>query len=380
MPKLTIDGKEVEVAGGHQPHRGRPAGRRRGAALLLSPRRSASRASAGSAWWTSRRTPRPQIACNTPGGRRAWSSTRRPSGCIETRQSIMEFHLINHPLDCPVCDQAGECWLQIYYMQHGLYDPRMADEKVHKPKAVPLGPHVILDAERCILCSRCVRFCDEVTGTGELGIFNRGRPLGDRPLPGQDAREQVLGQRHRHLPGGRAHRPRLPLPGARLVPRHRQVASATAARAAATSRSTRTGAGRTTTRAAASRGSSRASTPTSTSGGSATRAATASAGSTTRAGSCSRSAAAGAQATAARLGRGARRRSSAALRRYRPEEIGDPRLAPDVERGPLRAAAARRASSASGASTIGVPPRVAGRRGRLPDPRRQESQQARAPS
>ena len=86
----------------------------------------------------------------------------------------MEFHLVNHPLDCPVCDQAGECWLQIYYMQHGLYDPRMIDEKVHKPKAVPLGPHVMLDAERCILCSRCVRFCDEITETGELGIFNRG--------------------------------------------------------------------------------------------------------------------------------------------------------------------------------------------------------------
>jgi NADH-quinone oxidoreductase subunit G len=59
-------------------------------------------------------------------------------------------------------------------MQHGLYDPRMTDDKVHKPKAVPLGPHVILDAERCILCSRCVRYCDEITGTGELGIFHRG--------------------------------------------------------------------------------------------------------------------------------------------------------------------------------------------------------------
>jgi NADH-quinone oxidoreductase subunit G len=93
---------------------------------------------------------------------------------LETRRSIMEFHLINHPLDCPVCDQAGECFLQIYYMKHGLYDPRMGDEKVHKPKAVPLGDHVMLDAERCILCSRCVRFCDEITGTGELGIFHRG--------------------------------------------------------------------------------------------------------------------------------------------------------------------------------------------------------------
>src|SRR5437764_1496706 len=104
----------------------------------------------------------------------------------ETRRSILEFHLINHPLDCPVCDQAGECWLQIYYMRHGLYDPRMTDEKVHKPKAVPLGPHVILDAERCILCSRCVRFCDEVTGTGELGIFHRGDHSEIGLFPGQE--------------------------------------------------------------------------------------------------------------------------------------------------------------------------------------------------
>jgi NADH-quinone oxidoreductase subunit G len=99
---------------------------------------------------------------------------------------MMEFHLINHPLDCPVCDQAGECWLQIYYMKHGLYDPRMTDEKVHKPKAVPLGPHVMLDAERCILCSRCVRFCDEITGTGELGIFQRGDHSEIGLFPGHD--------------------------------------------------------------------------------------------------------------------------------------------------------------------------------------------------
>jgi NADH-quinone oxidoreductase subunit G len=117
--------------------------------------------------------PRPQIACNIQAADGMVVRTETPN-VIETRQSIMEFHLINHPLDCPVCDQAGECWLQIYYMKHGLYEPRMVDDKVRKPKAVPLGPHVILDAERCILCSRCVRFCDEITGTGELGIFQRG--------------------------------------------------------------------------------------------------------------------------------------------------------------------------------------------------------------
>ena len=159
----------------------------------------------------------------TPRRPTGWSCTPRPSACSRRRRSMMEFHLINHPLDCPVCDQAGECWLQIYYMQHGLYDPRMIDEKVHKPKAVPLGPHVMLDAERCILCSRCVRFCDEVTGDRRARHLQPRRPLRDRPLPGHDSREQVLRQRGRHLPGGRAHRPRLPLPGARVVPRHREV-------------------------------------------------------------------------------------------------------------------------------------------------------------
>jgi NADH-quinone oxidoreductase subunit G len=94
---------------------------------------------------------------------------------LKGRQAVLEFLLINHPLDCPVCDQAGECWLQDYYMEYGLYDQRFNEQKVKKSaKAVPIGPHVMLDAERCILCSRCVRFCDEITKTGELGIFNRG--------------------------------------------------------------------------------------------------------------------------------------------------------------------------------------------------------------
>ncbi len=117
--------------------------------------------------------PRPQIACNTVAADGMVVQTQTPR-VLETRRSVMEWHLVNHPLDCPVCDQAGECWLQIYYMQHGLYEPRMIDDKVHKPKVVPIGPHVMLDAERCILCSRCVRFCDEISKTGEMGIFHRG--------------------------------------------------------------------------------------------------------------------------------------------------------------------------------------------------------------
>ncbi|MBI4587869.1 MAG: molybdopterin-dependent oxidoreductase [Candidatus Rokubacteria bacterium] len=172
MPKLTIDGRESEVPEGTGVIE---AARRLGIevphycyhpGLSIAGQCRLCMVEIGN-------NPRPQIACNTQVVEGMVVRTETPK-VLETRQAIMEFHLINHPLDCPVCDQAGECWLQIYYMKHGLYEPRMVDEKVHKPKAVPLGPHVILDAERCILCSRCVRFCDEITGTGELGIFQRG--------------------------------------------------------------------------------------------------------------------------------------------------------------------------------------------------------------
>lgn len=117
--------------------------------------------------------PRLQIACNTPVS----------DGMVVTNQSEMvkdavkwglDFHLINHPLDCPICDQAGECGLQDQYMKFGQYDSEMGQQKVKKKKVVDLGEKIVLDSERCILCSRCVRFTEEVSKTNELGIFNRG--------------------------------------------------------------------------------------------------------------------------------------------------------------------------------------------------------------
>ena len=118
-------------------------------------------------------TPKLQIACYTRAAEGMVVNTTSDK-TLDGRKAVLEFLLANHPLDCPVCDQAGECWLQDYYMEYGLYDPKFNEAKVKKPKAVPIGPTVMLDAERCILCSRCVRFCDEVTKTGEFGIFNRG--------------------------------------------------------------------------------------------------------------------------------------------------------------------------------------------------------------
>jgi len=191
MPKVTIDGKEIEVAPGTNLIE---AARQLGIDIphyCYHPSLSIA-GQCRLCMVDIEKAPRPTIACNTQAadGMVVHTQTDRVK---ETRRSVMEFHLINHPLDCPVCDQAGECWLQIYYMKHGLYEPRMKDEKVHKPKAVPLGPHVILDAERCILCSRCVRFCDEVTRTGELGIFNRGDHSEIGLFPGMDLENKYSG-------------------------------------------------------------------------------------------------------------------------------------------------------------------------------------------
>ncbi len=101
------------------------------------------------------------------------------------RKSVMEFLLVNHPLDCPICDQSGECRLQDYYMDHGAYDSRGVENKVSKHKRQDIGEHIVLDAERCVQCSRCVRFGDEVTGTGELRLMNRGDHTEIGMFPGE---------------------------------------------------------------------------------------------------------------------------------------------------------------------------------------------------
>ena len=101
--------------------------------------------------------------------------TARSSEKVERAQrDTMEFLLINHPLDCPICDQAGHCPLQIQAYKYGPEGSRFEFRKVHKPKKVKLGPNVVLDAERCINCTRCVRFTDEISRSGQLTIIERG--------------------------------------------------------------------------------------------------------------------------------------------------------------------------------------------------------------
>jgi NADH-quinone oxidoreductase subunit G len=102
----------------------------------------------------------------------------------KTRKSVLEFILLNHPVDCPICDQAGECVLQDHYFKYSAQPSRLFHRKQHKPKAKVLGPDVILDAERCILCTRCVRFCDEVAKQPQLEVINRGEHSEITTFPG----------------------------------------------------------------------------------------------------------------------------------------------------------------------------------------------------
>jgi len=117
--------------------------------------------------------PRPQISCAQDIADGMGVRTNSPL-VKECQRGVMEFLLINHPLDCPICDQAGECQLQEFSVEYGAAESRFLENKVKKPKNVELGPRVTLDDERCILCSRCIRFCQEIAHDDVLGFVDRG--------------------------------------------------------------------------------------------------------------------------------------------------------------------------------------------------------------
>jgi NADH-quinone oxidoreductase subunit G len=104
---------------------------------------------------------------------------------IKAREAVMEFILINHPLDCPICDEAGECKLQDYTYKFSVGQSRFDEEKNTKRKRDELGPYVIFDAERCISCSRCIRFCEELVGEPQLTFVERGDRVTIETFPGK---------------------------------------------------------------------------------------------------------------------------------------------------------------------------------------------------
>lgn len=129
--------------------------------------------------------PKLQIACATPisDGMHVLLNNER---VINTQEAVMEFILINHPLDCPICDEAGECKLQEYAFSHSKGASRFSEEKVHKPKRVKWGPNVMFDGERCIMCSRCIRYAKEVAKQDVLSFVNRGDSVTIRVEEGKE--------------------------------------------------------------------------------------------------------------------------------------------------------------------------------------------------
>ncbi|HUJ08509.1 MAG TPA: molybdopterin-dependent oxidoreductase [Verrucomicrobiae bacterium] len=129
--------------------------------------------------------PKLAIGCNTLVAEGMVVHTRSEK-VVKAREGVMEFLLINHPLDCPICDQAGECRLQEFSVDYGRGQSRFVENKVHKPKRTPLGPKIMLDDERCILCSRCVRFMKDIAGQDCLGFTQQGSHSTLTCYPGQE--------------------------------------------------------------------------------------------------------------------------------------------------------------------------------------------------
>lgn len=129
--------------------------------------------------------PKLVIACSTIASDGMVVHTQSEKS-VSARNAVMEFFLINHPLDCPICDEAGECKLQDYAYEHSVGESRFVEEKVHKDKRVPLGPRVMFDGERCISCSRCIRFCDEIAKDSELTFVQRGDRVTITTFPGEE--------------------------------------------------------------------------------------------------------------------------------------------------------------------------------------------------
>lgn len=183
MPKITIDGKQIEFKQGQTiiqaaadygidiPH------------FCYHPKLSVS-GNCRICLVEVERMPKLVIACATVASDGMVVHTNSEK-TIAARNAVMEFILINHPLDCPICDEAGECKLQDYAYQHSVGESRFVEEKVHKEKRVQLGPHVMFDGERCISCSRCIRFCDEIAKDSELTFVQRGDRVTITTFPGE---------------------------------------------------------------------------------------------------------------------------------------------------------------------------------------------------
>src|SRR6201993_1315881 len=174
MPKLTIDGKEIEGAPGLT---ALPACELAGVEIprFCYHERLSVAGNCRMCLVEMEKSPKPIASCAMPVAEGMVIKTDSPMA-IKARKGVMEFLLINHPLDCPICDQGGECDLQDQAMAYGFDRGRFHENK-RAVKDKDLGPLVKTSMNRCIHCTRCIRFLDEVAGVGELGATGRGENL-----------------------------------------------------------------------------------------------------------------------------------------------------------------------------------------------------------
>ncbi|MBP9095331.1 MAG: (2Fe-2S)-binding protein [Ignavibacteria bacterium] len=184
MPKLTIDNQEIEFKPGQ---------------TIIEAARQAAIDIPHFCWHPAlsvsgncriclvevEKMPKLVIACSTPAADGMVVHTKSEK-TIHGQNAVMEFLLINHPLDCPICDEAGECKLQDYAYKYSVGTSRYDEEKNHKEKRVSLGPNVMFDAERCISCSRCIRYCDEIVKNPQLTFVQRGEHVTIETFPGKE--------------------------------------------------------------------------------------------------------------------------------------------------------------------------------------------------
>lgn len=123
-----------------------------------------------------RKMPKPQTSCTLPASEGLIIETETEQ-IAQDRRGILEFLLINHPLDCPICDRGGECPLQNNTLFYGPATTRYIEEKRHYPKAYPLSDYVVFDRERCIHCARCTRFTEDISGDAQLAFLKRGADM-----------------------------------------------------------------------------------------------------------------------------------------------------------------------------------------------------------
>ena len=163
--------------------------------------------------------PKPAASCTTTVMPGMVVKTQLTSPVADkAQQGVMEMLLINHPLDCPVCDKGGECPLQNQAMSNGRAESRFTDVKRTFPKPINISSQVLLDRERCVLCARCTRFSEQIAGDPFIELLERGAAAAGRHLDRYPVPVVLLRQHRADLPGRRADRRLLPVPGPALRP------------------------------------------------------------------------------------------------------------------------------------------------------------------